>query len=554
MLLKQKKFWAILLLSSCSVLGMAKLLGDNRQISSSEFIGTNLSPINYYSSQFPLLNEFKSSNIWVTQDKGIWNTKEQHLLDIDARGWVKSLPSDRREAQYSEVGTLLFREHAAHQPGTYIVLYEGTGTLKYNFDGAKNFDLSAPGRDVIEITEPTEQGLWISIAATDPQGTEDYIRNIRVIPAAYEELAESNIFNPVFLEKLQPFGVLRFMDWQETNNSVQQRWLDRPQPEDVRYFESGVAVETMVELANQTKSNPWFTMPHQASDEYVGQFAQYVKDNLDSDLKVYLEYSNETWNWRFEQTKWIDERAKQEFAPTLNKNDWYSRRTTEIVQIWEEAFDREAERVIGIMAGQAANVSLLEQALQYRWSDVSLSHAETGIDAIAIAPYFGNYLGSPENRAEILTWIQSADGGKSQLFTELTSGGLVSDSPEGGALAQAYRDMAVHVELAELEGLEIYAYEAGQHLAPTGGVENDEAIVELFIAANRDRRMGEIYRQYLAQWFELGGDLIVNFNDVAMPRKWGSWGALESIYQDGSPKYNAIADFAQEYSPEDEAE
>ncbi|MEL6495304.1 MAG: cellulose-binding protein [Cyanobacteria bacterium J06623_7] len=552
MLLKQKKFWAILLLSSVATAGTAKLLGGNRQVSSSEIVGTNLAPVNYYSSQFPFLNMFKSSNRWITQDRGVWNTEEEELLDLDAHGWVKSLPSDRSTQRYSEVGTLLFREHIVHQPGTYIVLYEGEGTIKYNFDGAKDLELSTPGRDVVEIDEPTKEGLWMSIAATDPQGTGNYLRNIQVVPAAYERLAVSQIFNPLFMGKIQPFGILRFMDWQETNNSVQQEWSERPRASDVRYFELGVPVEIMVELANQTQSDPWFTMPHQASDEYITEFAKYVQEHLDPDLKIYLEYSNETWNWRFEQTKWIDRQAKQQWGQDspLDKVDWYSQRTTEIIQIWEQVFAENEERVIGIMAGQAANVRLLEQALEYSWDDTGMSHKEAGIDAIAIAPYFGNYLGSPENRTELLSWTKAPDGGKSKLFQELTEGGLVTNSPEGGALARAYRDIAAHVELAELEELELYAYEGGQHLVATGGVENDEAIIELFIAANRDRQMGQIYREYLTKWFNLGGDMFINFNDIEKSRKWGSWGALESVYQDGSPKYDAVIDFIDDFERE----
>lgn len=541
MLLKQKYPLVVLLLWCLTAFGLIEFTKPSKTQIGSEIIGTNLSAINYYSSEFPFLDEFKSSNLWVTQAQGIWNTNEVDLLDLDSHGWVKSLPNNQAQTQYTEVGTLLFREHSSHLPGKYVVLYEGEGTIEYGFDGQKITELSTPGRDIVEIEQPSKQGMVLSIITTDPQQTGNYIRNIRVIPEAYESIASQETFNPHFLAKIQPFGTLRFMDWQETNNSVQQEWSDRPKPEDVRYFVQGVPLEIMVQLANQTNSNPWFTMPHQASDEYITKFANYVQDNLKPGLKVYVEYSNETWNWRFDQTKWIDQQSQQQWLESpLNKTDWYSQRTTETIRIWDEAFGKDGDRVIGVMAGQAANVEVLRQALKYQWSDVSLSHQDTGIDAIAIAPYFGGHLGSPDNQAEILAWTQATDGGLDQLFQELTEGGLLSDSPVGGTLAQTYRHITTHAELAQQEGLQLLAYEAGQHLAAKGGVENNEAIMNLFIAANRDRRMGLIYRQYLTEWFNLGGDLLVHFNDVSTPGKWGSWGALESIYQTGSPKYDAI--------------
>jgi hypothetical protein len=52
-------------------------------------------------------------------------------------------------------------------------------------------------------------------------------------------------------------------------------------------------------------------MPHQASDEYVRQFALLVKEKLDPSLKVYIEYSNEVWNGIFAQHRYAEEQGKK---------------------------------------------------------------------------------------------------------------------------------------------------------------------------------------------------------------------------------------------------
>ena len=506
-------------------------------------VGTNLSSINYYSSQLPFLNEFASSKSWITQNQQSWNTREENLIDIDANGWVKSLPNSEDGTLYNKVSSLFFRDHSSYMPGKYIVSYEGEGNIEYKFDAKKNEALSTPGRDVIEVN-PSKSGILLSITETDPDRTGDYIRNIKVVHESQEAIADTEIFNPAFIEKIQPFSTLRFMDWMDTNNSKQKEWADRPKQEDARYSNVGAPVEIMVELANQTDTNPWFTIPHQATDEYVTNFAQYVKNNLESDLKVYVEYSNEVWNWKFDQTKWVNERAKQEWPESnLNHHDWYSKRATEVVQIWDDVFARDSERVIGVMGAQAANSWLGKRTLDYRWSDVPLTHADTGIDAIAIAPYFAGYIGSRDNTSTLESWTQEPDGGLNKLFQEINQGGLLANSPEGGALNQAYREISKYVEIAEENGLELLAYEGGQHLVGKQGVENNKAVTDLFIAANRDPRMGQAYREYLQQWHNLGGDLFVNFNDIATPSKWGSWGTLESVYEESSPKYNAIVDY-----------
>ena len=160
-----------------------------------------------------------------------------------------------------------------------------------------------------------------------------------------------------------------------------------------------------------------------------------------------------------------------------------------------------------------------------------------------IAPYFGGYIGRSENLSQLNQWAQEADGGLSKLFQEIESGGLLQNSPIGGALGGAYSNIDAYAELAQQEDLQLLAYEGGQHLVGVGSVVNNQAITDLFIAANRDPRMGEIYQDYLQEWFDRGGDLFVNFNDIGEPTKFGSWGALESVNQNSSPKYDAIIDF-----------
>ena len=514
----------------------------------SSLVGINLSDINYYSSQLPFIDEFKSSHPWLTQNKNAWDTKESHLLDLDEQGWVKSLPNEASEVQYDRVSTLLFRNHNSYLPGKYVVRYEGEGNINYGLDAKKNEALSSPGRDIIDIN-PSIAGVLISITATDPNKTGNYIRNIHVYAESQESLATSETFNPEFIHKIKPFSTIRFMDWMDTNNSEQSEWLDRPKKQDARYSNYGVPVEIMVELANLTDTDPWFTIPHIATDEYVQNFAQYVKNNLEPELNIYVEYSNEVWNRLFEQARWAGEQASSEWSsPNMNNLDWYSRRTTEVVQIWDDVFAGDSERVIGVMSAQATSIWTGEKVLGYDWSNVPLSHSETGIDAIAVAPYFGNYIGQPENLSQLSEWTKERDGGLDKLFQEIRSGGLLQNSPVGGALSGAYNDIDTYAQLARQENLQLLAYEGGQHLVGVGGsVVNNQAITDLFIAANRDPRMGEIYRDYLQEWFNRGGDLFAIFNDIGQPAKFGSWGVLESVNQDSSPKYDAIVNFIKNF-------
>jgi hypothetical protein len=509
-------------------------------------IGTNLSAVNDYATQLSFLDGFKASRDWITQNDSQWDTQEEDKLDLDENGWVKSLPTLGSPAAYTRVATLLYVS-TSYKGGQYIARYDGEGTIDYGFDAKKNLAASTPGRDVLDVT-PTNAGIVIRITATDPNKTGNYLRNISVVPAAYEKTYKTEIFNPEFVEKVKDFTVFRFMEWMEINNSTQGKWSDRPTPNSARYSShGGVPLEIMVEFANRNHRDPWFCIPHMATDEYVANFARYVKENLEPQRKVYVEYSNEVWNGMFWQSRWVMQRGKQEF-PNLGGSSgdflktiaWYSKRTTEITRIWDEVFGEDKDRVIGIMSGQGVNPWVLQQELKYLWTDKPLSHAEYGIDAIAIAPYFGFHIGSPKYKSQVSSWASDIKSGLDKLFEELTEGGVLPNAPKQGALKQAYQTITDHAKLAKQENLQLLAYETGQHLAGTGGVENNNAITRLFIEANRDPRMGEIYRDYIAQWFALGGGLYINFNDISRPSKWGSWGILERVSQTSSPKYEAV--------------
>ncbi|MCU0535620.1 MAG: cadherin-like domain-containing protein [Hydrococcus sp. Prado102] len=525
------------------------VLGQPEPSSSSVQMGVNLAKIADWSTQLPFVNAFRSSRSWMTQDpeKFIWNTNETSSIRLDSNGWVTYVPKREDSPAYTAVGTLMYREMNGRYPGgKYIVLYNGEGTLEYGFDAKKDKTSSRPGRDVIDVT-PSDAGIWLQIRSTDPKGTGNYIRDIRVIPAANESTYQSQIFNPKFIDKIKNFDSLRFMEWMETNNSRQSQWSDRPTPQKARYTQQGVPVEIMVKLANQADIDPWFTMPHNASNDYIANFARYVRDNLESGRKVYVEYSNEVWNVQFKQSQWALDQAKQLWPGSKRSDyelrlDYYSKRTTEVMQIWDKEFGSSKDKVIGVMGGQAANSWVSKRTLSYEWTSQPQSHKAYGIDAIAIAPYYGYYLGEPGNAAEIEGWTRDADGGLKKLFDELTQGGVHSKGPTGGALQQSYGWMASHADIAQKEGLQLLAYEGGSHVTGINGTENNSAITKLFIAAHRDPRMGDIYKEYLQKWYELGGDLFVNYKDIYAPAKWGSWGLLEHVDDTSSPRWNAAMD------------
>lgn len=478
-------------------------------------LGTNLAGVVDWTTQQPFVDVFKTARPWISQREGAaWG--EGGPLALTPEGWVASLEA----GQYAE--TLMYTSDPAYPAGEYILLYKGEGTLVFNNGGVEILS-EAAGRMVVNVTQ-TSGALFLQLRATNPA---DPLRDIRFIMPGHESTYESAPFNPLFLEKTRPFRALRFMDWMNTNDSPAISAAARPLPSDATYMARGVPVEVMVQLANTLQADAWFNMPHQADESYVRELATVVRDQLDPDLKAYIEYSNETWNSQFAQFHYAIEQGQ---ALNLGEGDtflgslrFHSQRAVEFFAIWEDVFGG-SERLVRVLAAQAANVWTGEQIIT--WQN-AFEHA----DAIAIAPYFScDDAGNPATVDTIAA-----------LSVDELLDRQMANVQEGGCAVQWMRDYAA---LAGQYGLELVAYEGGQHLVGYGGAENNEALTALFVEANRHPRMGEIYRTYLQAWFDAGGGLFMHFSDIGEPGKFGSWGALEYLTQDSSPKYEALMEFS----------
>jgi hypothetical protein len=334
-----------------------------------------------------------------------------------------------------------------------------------------------------------------------------------------------------------------------TNNSEQGEWANRSKVDDASYARGkGVPIEIMVALANRLGANPWFTMPHKATDEYMANFAQHVKTCLNPGLKVYVEFSNEVWNWQFQQAHYALEQGKARWGE--DKGDafmqWYGMRTAQMSDIWKQVFADEPDRVVSIISTQTGWLGLEGSAL-----DCSLWVAEGnrpcyqhGIDAYAITGYFSGKLSSDEAKSTIESWMTTGDGGFDQAFTQIKQGSVLGTDRNDDTILGLSTSFQYHQKVAQDKGLKLVAYEGGQHLVRS----DDDKITEFFIELNRQPAMYDIYMEMLERWKQEDGTLFMHFSDISQPSRWGSWGALEYVDQERSPKYDALNDFIERNS------
>ncbi len=512
-------------------------------------LGTNLDGVVDYSTSYNFIDAMKQSRGWITQDttgSGVFDTGDEACLDLDARGYLRSLAPVAANPgcdtpSYNAVATLFsFGDFGGHYPGgRYVVTYDGSATISYFFAAHRNVALSTPGRDVLDVDSAT--GGWMMRFDAIDSGNPP--RNIHVWMPGYDEhRGPGQLFHPDFLSLIRRNKVLRFMDWMQTNNSTQQDFAHRPHLDDVRWTEGGgVPLEMMVELSNRTDADPWFNMPHRATDDYITQFAQSVKRLLQRNRRVYVEYSNEVWNGQFGQGAYVESMGTAEYGNIGSGFDrrlnWHGERTAQMCDLWKAAWGADAARVTCVLGAQAANAYTQEQSADCPLWSTGAPCSAHGITAIAIAPYFGGYMDGPSTAATIETWSPDT------LFAEIANGGQLAGGPAGGALAEARGWIAAQHAAAVARNLHLVTYEGGQHLVGILGIENNTTIEALFTGANRDARMGAAYATHLDDWRAGGGELFMNFTSSSGYGKFGSWGAVEYLDEPSTPKQNALLDF-----------
>ncbi len=324
-------------------------------------------------------------------------------------------------------------------------------------------------------------------------------------------------FHPLTLQGLKRWRVLRAMDWMHTNASPVTRWAQRTPYRHRNQTESvhGVAFEYLATLANLTGTDLWVNVPHRANSDYVTKLATFLRDNVHPSLRVYVEYSNEIWNydWRFPQGTWVEDQCRSKFpgedAFTVRMK-CQSELAVVIADKFNTVFGTQKARVVNVIASQAANSYSADVLLNWQ-------NAASHFQALAIAPYFGS---------EAVTGLLPT-ASPDALFAALQNG-----IPTSADWVSQNRT------LATAKGLRLIAYESGQHL-----YSGDQAYTPLLVGANRDPRMQAATTDYLNALKAAGLSEMGYFNDISVYDKDGSWGARESLMIKDTPKWNALNGF-----------
>jgi len=271
-----------------------------------------------------------------------------------------------------------------------------------------------------------------------------------------------DVFEHNLVEDLTGFSCIRGMDWVQTNNSPHFDWSDRTLATGMGEGSraAGASWESLIELANLTKADLWICIPHGATNDYIDNLAQLMEDDLDPSLTLYVEFSNECWNYssafrdQLEHCFYVGVSGNSEFVgngltPDVpecvyasgclnikNVAQGYGMETFRVCKRFKQTFTKSANYV----AAWQTSASFTK--------DIVMDYCAPQVDSVSCAPYI--YFPSNGGANPHYQRDQDLDITIARMYTE-------------GLLA-AYASVDNWIETANEYGKEMVMYEGGNHV------------------------------------------------------------------------------------------
>mgnify|MGYP000109061096 CR=1 FL=1 len=367
-------------------------------------------------------------------------------------------------------------------------------------------------------------------------------------------------WNPQFLKEIAIYSSFRFMDWDNTNNSKRSKWSERPHKTNAH--QNPVAYEWMIDLCNRMNADMWVTLPHltvtsttadnpadyalrfcilaktgvdmkdvdlkpmlgqlaaMTADDFIKAGGEKTTPPLKDNLKLYIEYSNETWNGMFKQTHYclaegtalkLDPDGKPNAKGEIWSNcfRFHAYAAIRLFRAADLVWGEGHPRIVKVLAEQTGQTFIAGQHLTVM-ADPKLNPWGVKADAMASAPYFGHKVAG--DAADAAAQLREA----------------IKKSSSDSAKLKAVADKA---------GLKLIAYEGGQHV-----LKNADVI-------NRQPVMFDLYNEYLREMSNYFSHFC-HYAHVGKAGARGCWGCIEFTGQPiaEAPKYRALAEWSKAHN------
>lgn len=339
-----------------------------------------------------------------------------------------------------------------------------------------------------------------------------HIRNIRIIRKGFENTYLDKPFNPEFVEQVAKMQYVKFnafmsnsiedkvpKDWESrtTINSMSQSV--KSNAEDLYdSYTANIAYEYMIKLANITEKDIWINIPYNADSIYVAKMAKLFKDNLNTKSKVYVETSNEIWDFGrgvamnyFYNLNNKNVTQTEAYIAKLIKRNW---------RIWKNMLEEKAVNTLGAQVQYWPNAAVVHFGVnQYKGADkcevialrqsINFGNQEENVKAkgakitpVELNQYLleawkngsaFNYSSSPNTKEGLVEWSKAAKSINAKIMLyEFGVSYRFSDYPFNEApnseLAGNHKETVTPLLIAALDTLKKYGVESACYFALNG--------------------------------------------------------------------------------------
>ena len=415
-----------------------------------------------------------------------------------------------------------YADLADYPDGNYQLSYQGTATVSFTGIGY----LAAPvvtdsngvSTGTVVIDHELGNGTNLRLTVNGVSSTATF-SDFHLYSPGYGS-NPTQMFTNAFLDTLKPFSTLRFVQWNATINSTVSTWQQRTSPSSfIATGSSGVPYEDMIALSNETQKDMWITLPALATPNYVENLAQLIYADLDPNLKVYVEYSDETWNAGWLEHSQVLKAAQSN--PLVNAQGAVGQvaqqSAFELVtaaQIFDQVFGASSARVRPIVAGFSEDTAVAQHQLEF--IQANYGTPSQYVWGVAIAPYLS--LPAGDNTAGLT---------ENQLFNDLTvdfNTDFTHALQTNNAVAKSYN-------------LPLVTYEGGTSIPSVNGIAR-----QVKEQAQFDPRMYQLYVTMMNYWNQTigSGNLFMDYDLDGTYTDIRFFGLLQSVSDAGSQKYDAL--------------